>query len=158
MEIKRLRSMLRYDPATGALQWLVSRGKARAGDVLAVADSRGYMVVGVDGKRHYVHRIAWALMTGSEPAGVVDHIDGNRSDNRWSNLRDVPVKLNAQNRHVPAGRSRTQVLGVRPFAGKYRAALSVEGRQRHLSTFDTVELASAAYLAAKRQLHAGCTL
>lgn len=158
MRVEHLASLLKYNPQTGALQWLVSRGKARAGDVVTVADDRGYVVVGVDKKRYYAHRLAWMLMTGSEPTGVVDHIDGDRGNNRWSNLRDVPIKLNAQNRHVPSKRSRTQVLGVRAFGGKYRAALSLNGKQAHLGTFETVALAQAAYLEAKRQFHEGCTL
>ena len=158
MRLERLESLLRYDPQTGALQWLVSRGKACAGDVVTVTDDRGYVVVGVDKKRYYAHRLAWMLMTGSEPTGVVDHIDGDRGNNRWSNLRDVSVKLNAQNRHIPSKGSRTQVLGVRVFGGKYRAAISLNGKQAYLGTFETAALAQAAYLEAKRQFHEGCTL
>ncbi len=158
ISIDRLRSVLRYDQDTGELRWLVTRGKAKAGALVSCADARGYIVLGIDGVRHYAHRVAWALATGSWPDEVIDHIDGDRGNNRLDNLRAVSIEVNAQNRHVPSARSATQVLGVGAFKGKFRATISIQSKQRHLGTFNTAEEASAAYLSAKRMLHEGCTL
>ncbi len=158
LTLDALRRALRYDPQTGDLIWLVSRGKAKAGALAACLDSRGYLVVGIGGKRHYAHRLAWWLAHSALPEGVIDHINGDKGDNRLANLRCVSVQVNAQNRRRVAARSKTQVLGVSPFAGKFRAALSVDGQNRHLGTFPTLEQAQQAYIQAKRQLHEGCTL
>lgn len=156
--VERLQECLRYEPDTGALVWLVSRGKCKAGDTVTCQDSRGYLVLGLDGVRHYAHRVAWALAYGVLPDGVVDHIDGDRSNNRLSNLRAVSVMVNTQNRHVPSARSKTQLLGVRKFGKSFRAQISIEGHTTHLGTFPTAAEAHDAYLAAKRQLHEGCTI
>lgn len=97
-------------------------------------------------------------MTGAHPPEVVDHINGDRTDNRWCNLRCVSVETNTQNRHVHGKNSQTRMLGVRKFQGKFRAAISLNGVQRHLGTFGSAEEAQAAYLTAKREFHQGCTL
>lgn len=149
---------LSYCPESGAMTWKLSRGKAKAGDAAGAYDERGYCVIGLLGKRHYAHRLAVLLETGQWPSDVVDHIDGDRSNNRWSNLRCVSVALNTQNRHIASHRSQTGVLGVRRFRKKFRAAISIDRQQAHLGTFDTVEDAHQAYLAAKREFHEGCTL
>ncbi len=156
--VEQVREVLSYCPETGALTWKQSRGKATAGAPAGCADHRGYQVVGLLGKRHYAHRLAILLATGEWPSAVVDHINGDRADNRLCNLRVVPVLLNAQNRHVPAARSKTQLLGVRKFGKRYRSAIHFAGRQVHLGTFDTPEQAYEAYLVAKRKNHEGCTL
>lgn len=156
--VLRLRDVLSYDALTGALTWKVSRGKAKAGDQVTTVDARGYIVLGLDGVRLYAHRVALALHVGEWPTGVVDHIDGNKGNNAASNLRDVSVMVNAQNRRRVAARSKSKVLGVRPFHGKWRAQISVNGKGTFLGDFQTLEEAHSCYLAAKRELHAGCTL
>lgn len=88
----RLRSLLRYDAATGHLHWLVkvsltgdARGKpgSRAGTIT----KSGYVQVSVNKRTYVGHRIAWALVTGQWPQQTIDHINGERADNRWHNLR-----------------------------------------------------------------------
>ncbi len=155
--VEAVRALLAYEPETGALRWRVSRGKARAGQVAGVLEGRGYVVLGLLGKRYYAHRIAFLLMTGEWPE-LVDHINGDRKDNRWSNLRNADNALNQQNQRTASRNNRLGVLGVRAFGGKFRSAICVDGKPKHLGTFATPEEASAAYVAAKRQLHEGCTL
>lgn len=156
--IRRLRELLNYDTATGLLTWRVSRGKAKAGSVVSTRDVRGYLVLGVDGKRYYAHRVAWALMSGDWPAEVIDHIDGDKANNRAANLRCVPISMNAQNRRRVAVRSKSQILGVRKYGARWRAVISISGSQKYLGTFDSAAEAQQAYLAAKRSWHAGCTI
>jgi hypothetical protein len=97
-------------------------------------------------------------MTGRWPNGVVDHINGDTSDNQWSNLRDVTHSVNCQNQRRAKRSNASGLLGVSFFDGKPRASISVDGRPIHLGTFDTPEAAHQAYVEAKRKLHAGCTI
>lgn len=57
----------------------------------------GYLRVACCGQAYLGHRVAWILATGKEPTGVIDHINGVRSDNRLINLRDVSLSENSAN-------------------------------------------------------------
>lgn len=99
------------------------------------------------GKNTTMHR----LLMDPPPGKVVDHINGNRLDNRKENLRVVTQQVNTFNRR-PSENSKTKVLGVYPVPnGKYVAKITANGKQKHLGTFNTVEEASAAYQHAKQE-------
>jgi hypothetical protein len=90
-------SLLEYDPATGELHWRVARnGRMRVGQ-LAGSWSNGYIAVNVDGRKVYAHRIVWLLCKGEWPKQYIDHINGDRADNRIENLRDVSQVINGRN-------------------------------------------------------------
>ena len=91
-------------------------------------------------------------MTNGWPAGVIDHINGHRSDNRFSNLRCVPVALNRQNTLYQAS-SASGLKGVVLHGKKYRATIQTSGVRQVLGRFDTAEEAHAAYLNARAALH-----
>jgi hypothetical protein len=111
----------------------------------------------VDGHRYPAHRLAWLYMTGEWP-GEVDHINGKKDDNRWANLRDISHAANSQNVRVAQVNNRCGVLGVKPLRDKFQARICVARKTIHLGTFLTTSEAHAAYVAAKRELHEGCTL
>lgn len=75
-------------------------------------DAYGYLVLKIKGKQLKAHRIAWFLHYGSWPIGVIDHINGDRIDNRIRNLRDVSVKENNANNVNKLPNSKTGVKGV----------------------------------------------
>ena len=156
---ERLREVLHYDPETGVFTWLVRTStRIKVGDVAAAADGRGYIVIGVDGVLYKSHRLAFLWMTGEWPPQFVDHINGVRDDNRWSNLRPATRSENNQNvRRARAG-NRTGLLGVCRYRKRFKAQIRVDGRNLCLGTFDTPEQAHEAYLAAKRRLHPGSTI
>jgi hypothetical protein len=125
----------------------------------AVAGSRmpaGYMAIQLHGVRQYAHRLAWCYVYGSWPAGVIDHINGVKDDNRIENLRDVSQRANTQNRAAPKGDN--PYLGVSKKRSKWLAQISDHGKHVRVGLFDTPEEAHAAYVAAKRKLHEGCTI
>lgn len=113
----------------------------------------------LNGRSYGAHRVAYAFVYGAQPE-MIDHINGNRSDNRIANLRAATQSLNMQNRRTASSRSGTGALGATWEAKdkKYRARIVFDGKRRSLGRFDTIEEASVAYLAAKRLYHAGCTI
>jgi hypothetical protein len=153
--------MLNYDAATGVLTWKVSTGgHVRAGAEAGTITNHGYRRIMLDGTKYLAHRLAWYIAYGAMPAGQIDHINGNRADNRLKNLRDVSQSVNQQNQRRAQIGSGSGLLGVHYYKarGKWQAHITVGGRSRSLGYFAIAEDAQAAYLAAKRQLHAGCTL
>lgn len=70
----------------------------------------------LDGRKLYVHRVVWELAYGPIPDGMcIDHIDGDRSNNRLSNLRLVTLSVNQRNAKIPSN-NKMGIVGVYPFA------------------------------------------
>lgn len=156
----RLRELLDYDPLTGVIRWRVNRRRARAGDVAGSAYPSGYIRIKIDSQEYLAHRLCWLYVTGAWPSGQIDHRDGNRSNNRFANLRDATRSVNTQNQRRAQSSNRSGLLGVRRCNSRWRATIRIPGeeRQRHLGVFDTKEEAHAAYLVSKRRWHPGSTL
>lgn len=160
ISLEVVREFLAYEPETGTLRWRKDRGsRARAGRIAGSVCGDGYIAIGVAGVRSVpAHRIAYALMTGEWPDLEVDHIDGNRTNNAWSNLRLATAAQNHQNMRSARSDNKTGLLGVSFQDGCYRAQIQVAGKKHWLGQFDNPEDASAAYVAAKRRLHEFGTL
>lgn len=162
---ERLRELLHYDPETGVFRWradrLTGRGRrllARAGDIAGTREQNGYVRINIDYRPQRAHRLAFLYVTGKWPRHHVDHKNGVPDDNAWSNLRDVPQAINNQNQRRVRADSKTGVQGVQQTAdGRFVARVGLSGT-RHIGRFDTPQEAHSAYVAAKRELHAGCTI
>ena len=157
---EELRSALLYDPEAGIFTWLrISQfaHRVRVGDVAGYVHG-GYIEIGVRGRYYKAHRLAWLYMTGEWPTPEVDHINGRPSDNRWVNLRLADRALNCQNIRSARKDNARGFLGVSQNGNGFQAALNANKRRYYLGTFPTEETAHAAYLAAKRRLHQGCTI
>lgn len=152
-----LRSKLRYAPETGHFYWLEQRGRVVAGQKAGTPDYYGYTNIRVCGKVCKAHRLAWVYVYGDWPAGEIDHINGNRADNRLCNLRVVSSAQNKHNQHTLRSNKTSQFLGVSWLAirNKWRAVIGVAGRTMHLGLFDSEHDAQQAYLAAKQKYHMG---
>ena len=159
INIERVQELLRHDEETGDFFWKHNRrGHAKAGDKCSYTNHAGYIVIKIDGIKVMAHRLAWLLGHGSWPNGDIDHINGNRTDNRLQNLRDVDRTTNLQNQRQAQPKNRLGILGVSEKNGRYRARIKAHGKVHELGIFSTPTEASAAYINAKRQLHQGNTL
>lgn len=155
---ERARELFDYDEQTGNLVRKVQVGsRGRVGDI-AGTPNHGYIQIQVDGRIHHAHRIAWLIKAGAFPLGDIDHIDGQRSNNAWANLREVSRSVNLQNQRKPHCDSRTGLLGIYQSGHRFVARICRNGRTRVIGSFPTAEEAHAAYVSAKRELHEGCTL
>jgi hypothetical protein len=161
---ERARELFNYDPETGVVTRKAKshpRCPVVIGEVVGSCKSNGYAKVSVDGGQYLLHRVIYLYMTGSFPVHGIDHINGKRDDNRWVNLRPAGASLNNQNYRKAGSHNRTSaLLGVdwRVSKQKWRAAITINNRSRHIGYFETAEAAHAAYLEVKRKLHAGCTI
>ena len=152
LSIDRVRELLDYDPESGEFKWKPRpAGHRRAS---------GYVSITIDGIEVKAHQLAWFITHGEWPKTMIDHINGNTSDNRIANLRDATHKINAQNRRKAAASSRSRLLGVtwHKQRNKWMADIYHDGRKKYLGLFETQEEAHNAYLEAKRLLHPGNTI
>lgn len=157
IDVRRLKEMLHYEPSTGAFTWLVTRcGKAKAGDIAGRVSRWGYRQIQIDGRLYMAHRLAWAYVHGDLPADVeIDHKNGQRDDNRLTNFRVATSAQNKQN--LPKGNCRNK-LGVHGVhfdedRHKFRAGIKIGRKSLNLGSYDSLEAARAARLAAERRLH-----
>lgn len=163
-----LRKVLDYDPDTGDLAW-----KARPPEMFPASRlspsvrSRSWNTqfagkpalncIHKEGYRHGVlfrknvkaHRVIFAWMTGEWPEQV-DHINGDRADNRWANLRAAYPALNSRNtRLADSNSSGVHGVGWHKATGKWRARITLFGKQSHLGCFSSFGEAVAARKAAE---------
>ncbi len=149
---ERLKERLRYDSESGLFRWL-STGK-----LAGTLRSDGRWNICVDGKCYRAHRLAWLYIHGRWPKGDIDHKHGIAAGNGIANLRETSRAVNMQNQRRARSDSKTGLLGVQIHGSGYRAEIKTLSGRKSLGTFKTPEEAHAVYLAAKRELHVGCTI
>lgn len=153
----RLLDIIDYSPKTGLFRWRPRSG-VRKGRLAGSLQNKGYLRVYVEGRSYLQHRLAWFYMTGAWPPEDIDHINGDRKDNRFVNLRCVSRAVNLQNQKRAKGNTACGLLGVQRNKKRFAARIYVLGAPFHLGTYDTPEEAHSVYLRAKRRLHEGCTI
>lgn len=150
---ERLLEVLRYEPETGHFYWRVFRTTKAKADARAGSVTRyGYERITVDFVTYQAHRLAWLYMTGEWPP-LIDHRDGCKTNNAWSNLR---LATGSQNRANSCGRKNRKLdlpKGVTRYlrSKKYCAQIYTAGKRRIIGFFNTVDEAAAAYSAAAHE-------
>ena len=139
-DLEDLRSHLRYEPSSG--RFFRQSGKE------AGCYTERYARVRFRGTRYLAHRLAWYYVYGKDPGELqIDHLNGDRHDNRIGNLDLVTARENTRRhcrklvRDLPEGVQRT-------YYDKYMAQASVNGKQKHLGVFSCPQQAHQAYLEA----------
>ena len=157
----QVRDLFEFDRSTGVIKWRVTGPGRRLDRLAGSKDRHGYLQTRVGGRIYFNHRLVWLFVHGHWPENVIDHINGNTTDNRIENLRDVPRKTNQENqRKAAASNKTTGLLGasLHKKTGKYVAAIQTDRKTKYLGLYATPDQAHAAYLSAKHQLHKGSTI
>lgn len=133
-----------YYPESGDLRFKHTTLSGKEGDLATYAHSGGYLSVSVGKKQLLAHRVIYMMMTGEWPE-FIDHIDHNRANNAWSNLRSVKQADNNRNMPIQIN-SRTGITGVclHQPTGKYRSYITCNGKQKHLGLYGSIAAAQAA--------------
>jgi len=164
IEPSRLAEIVDYDHATGLLRWKARPREHFSNDrafrrwstlmvglpAFAQPDRAGYLSGQLAKRTYRAHRVAWALHYGEWPAGQIDHINGDRRDNRISNLRHVSNQENAKNAKMPVTNT-SGYVGVYRYEprNKWRAAIGVSGKVKTIGYFDSKEEAYKARMKAE---------
>lgn len=148
-----LLTLLNYCPLTGELRWRVNmNSRARAGDIVSCS-SLGYKVVKIYKIMYRVHVLAWLYMTGEWPLQDLDHIDRDRGNNKWANLRLASSSQNHWNASDKSRGNATGFRGVKEEGKRFSARVNKHGKTYHLGPFDTAEEAHIAYKKKCLELH-----
>lgn len=150
-----LLQVLDYFPETGVFVWKISPSQAvKAGDIAGTKHRENYVGIGYKGKLYKAHHLAWFFTYGAFPDQDVDHRDGNRSNNKISNLRLASEAENLWNRKL-CTRNKSGVKGVFWYnAGQKRAAqIRKNGAKHFLGYFQNIEDAEKVVREARERLH-----
>lgn len=169
MTFEQISKLLRYDSGNGRLFWLPRTPDQFAGtegrtaehacanwnskfsgkEAFTATNGHGYRRGTIFNRRYQAHRIVWLLHYGKWPAADIDHINGDRADNRLINLRSVSRAENAKNQRARITNT-SGVLGVSwdKQTGKWRVSIQIEGQTRKIGRFPDIESAAAARKAA----------
>ena len=159
MTAQRVKELFHYDADTGLFTRFPAKNIRRGQNCVGTIN-RGYLRIKIDYKLYSAHRLAWLYVHGEWPNDQIDHINGDRADNRISNLRAATHSQNRQNIHKVRSNSKSGLIGAMwdSYNNKWRSKIRFEGKCKHLGYFENAEQAHAVYIEAKRTLHPFCTI
>jgi hypothetical protein len=152
----KIKDYLRYNPDTGIFYWKVKRNNRTLKDSVAgsLDITEGYIKIKVDNKSYKAHRLAYLLMNGTFPKECVDHINNNKSDNRWCNLRLCCSSKNQMN--VLLSKNNTSgIKGVhwKKQLNKWGVSIAINYKKFHIGYYEDIEDARIAIEAARKKYH-----
>lgn len=148
--IQEAKELLDYDPSTGIFLWKVDRRYAvKAGDVAGCVQPSGYRYIQINRRAFRAPRLAWLFVHGVWPTHQIDHINGQKDDNRIANLRDVTAQQNSCNTVYRRAKTSAFTGVSKRRNGKWVAHLNRGNKSFAVGTFDSEEAAHQAYVAAR---------
>lgn len=172
--VELLRKILRYDPESGQLFWKprdadtfnatparcaehtknLWNAQFSGAEAFTALNTTGYRQGSIRSKLYMAHHVAWAIYHGKQAEGEIDHIDGDRTNNRIANLREATRSENQQNKRLYKNNT-SEFKGVSWMARDklWRARIGIGGKRKRLGDFRTIEEAADAYAKASAELH-----
>ncbi len=148
-----LKEFIDYNPDTGVFVWIKKRGsRGIPGNIIDNPTSLGYRTIAFGRKLYSAHHVAWWFTYGTQAESEIDHINGDRSDNRISNLRLASREENTRNASVRKD-STTGVKGVSPDGNSFKARCWADGVRHNLGNFRTIEAAADAVRKFREENH-----
>ena len=145
------RSVVRYCPDSGLFYRVRSSSRSPAGSVTGTTYGNGYIRISIDCTEYLAHRLAWFITYGVWPE-YVDHINGDKTDNRLCNLREATNTQNCGNMRLRRDNvSGFKGVSYRKRGGRYMARIVIDRKTIYLGTFLTAQEAHAAYLMAAKE-------
>lgn len=143
---EEVKGRFHYDPETGNFTDKAS------GKPAGSPNAQGYLYVQLGGRRVALHRVAFMWMLGYWPASQVDHVNGDRSDNRWANLRPATAAQNSQNRKPSGANFGFKGVTRRPD-GRWAANAVINGKRQDIpGVFESAYAAHQAYAAVVKRM------
>lgn len=149
--LSQLREAVDCDVASGKFTWRNRRNLPHkvnsrfAGKSAFETNSKGYRVATINGKKILAHRAVWAFAYGSWPKLELDHINGDRSDNRIENLRAVTFSENHKNTKMKrSNTSGYNGVSIIKETGRWRARAKVNGQIINLGVYSCATAAAVA--------------
>ena len=131
---------LQYDQETGIITWIKNPGKKiQVGQITGNLNLNGYLQIQFQGKNYKAHRVAWFLYHGKWPTNHIDHINGIRTDNRISNLRDVTRSENQLNQKGHRDKTYKYYTFNKRF-NKWYVQKRINGKKTFFGCFNSEEL------------------
>ena len=139
IDIELLNKNLVYNKETGIFTRIKGSGGKKAGSVAGSINTNGYINIQIKGVNYYAHRLAWLLEHGCMPS-IVDHIDGNKDNNRIDNLREVTQSINMSNK-VMSKYNKTGFNGVSwcNFYKKYVSYINIDKKRKTIGYYKIKE-------------------
>lgn len=154
LTVDLLKHLFDYDKENGNLIWKTKPSQnVKAGDVAGTICKNSYIQICINKKIYLAHRLVFLMHKGYLPK-TLDHINGDRADNRIENLRPVTASQNQHNRRLNANNT-SGYKGVRwnKASKKWMSGLKLEGKYMYLGLYDNIEEAAEVVRKAREELH-----
>jgi hypothetical protein len=133
LTLNRLKEYLYYSPEDGSFTKINSNSRTKDGTLLGCIDSSGYVMIEIDNVGYLAHRLAFMYVNGYLP-DMLDHIDGDRQNNKYANLRVVNINQNSWNRKTPKTNISTGIKGISKIGKKFYCQVVADGT-KYKATF-----------------------
>lgn len=138
-----LQNVFIYNKVTGDLVYKNDSLSGLQGQIAGYPHSQGYISVAIGGTEYLAHRIIWMMQVGKWPVQI-DHINHDRSDNSWKNLREVKPRENQMNMSLRKNNS-SGIQGIRILpSGKFCAYIMANRKQISLGSYEKLDEAISA--------------
>jgi len=153
LTVDLLNELFTYDRETGKLYWKSARQGVTVGKEAGALDKEGYSILRINYKRYRTHRVVFLMHKGYLPV-VLDHIDGDRANNRLDNLRPASLSQNQYNRKLNKNnKSGFKGVTYNSRSKMFYASIKHQTQRIFLGSYNTPEEADAVVRAAREELH-----